>query len=434
VPKPLLLLRSEIVRKRCERFVAASLLQCGERPTRRTSGVRKPFISKAALILLVTCALYTPAQAQQSRPRRNSYSGPVKIRVRTGETIPLLAERYNVMAVEIARLNNRAVDAALQPGEEVFMPSVASTVSPLKRTAAGITNDVRARAAQYEPVIAAAAARTGVDPRLLWTIAFLESRFKPGVVSYKNGQPCAYGLMQFIPSTAGQYGLQNPFDGRASIEAAARYVRDLAARFGGRADLVLASYNAGEGAVEAYRKGISIKLPNGRVINPNRLQTGGIPPYAETQNYVSRGFAVAQEISQANIFSQANLAAVSAPLMLPLVSRVDNSTAGGGASSGTDVAQPEPVPQTPVSSYASGNQPTATTNVANTQAASESNGAAPRTSVTRSFRATPVTAQNVSSSRVVPSPVDSRSSVSAPADVVTTQTRSTYVGGVAPQR
>lgn len=395
--------------------------------------MRRPLISKAALILLITCALYAPAKGQQSRVRRNSYSGPVKIRVRANETIPMLAERYNVAAVEIARLNNRAVDAALQSGEEIFMPSVSSTVAPIRRTAAGITNDVRTRAIQYEPVMAAAAARNGVDPRLLWTIAFLESRFRPGVVSYKNGQPCAYGLMQFIPSTAGQYGLQNPFDGRASIEAAARYVRDLSARSGGRADLVLASYNAGEGAVEAYRKGISIRLPDGRVINPNRLQTGGIPPYTETQNYVSRGYAVAQEISQANIFSQANLAAVSAPSMLPSASGVKNSTATGVASSITNVAQPGPVPQTPVSSYASGNQPTVTTNGANTQAASESNGAAPRTPVTRSFRATTATAQNVSPSRVAPSPVDSRSSQVAPA-VVTTQTRSTYVGGATPQR
>ena len=391
--------------------------------------MRRPLISKAALILLITSALYAPAHGQQSRARRNSYSGPVKIRVRAGETIPLLAERYNVTAVEIARLNNRSVDAALQPGEEIFMPSVASTVAPLKRTAAGITNDVRARAAQYEPVIAAAAARNGVDPRLLWTIAFLESRFRPGVVSYKNGQPCAYGLMQFIPSTAGQYGLQNPFDARASIEASARYVRDLAARFGGRADLVLASYNAGEGAVEAYRKGISIRLPDGRVINPNRLQTGGIPPYAETRNYVSRGFAIAQEISQANIFSQANLAAAGAPSMLPSGSGVNDLTTGGTASSGTEVAQPESVPQTPVSSYAFSNQPTTATNEANTQASSESNGTAPRPAITRSFRVTTAVAQNDSSRRVVERPGDLRTSTSAPAVVVTTQTRSTYIGG-----
>jgi hypothetical protein len=347
--------------------------------------VRRPSISKAALILLVTCALFVPAQAKQNRARRNTYPGRVKIRVRAGDTIPVLAERFNVAAVEVARLNNRAVDAELRPGEEIYMPSASPAGVPMRRTAAGITNDVRARAAQYEPVIAAAAARNGVDPRLLWTIAFLESRFKPGVVSYKNGQPCAYGLMQFIPSTAAQYGLQNPFDARASIEAAARYVRDLSARFGGRAELVLAGYNAGEGAVEAYRKGISIKLKDGRRINPSRLQTGGVPPYAETRNYVSRGFAVAQEISQANIFSRANLAAVRAPVAAPPVNEVNDSAEESAASSNGGVAQPESVPRTPVSSYASGNQPTASVN---TQAFSESSEAGARPPITRSFRAT----------------------------------------------
>jgi hypothetical protein len=400
--------------------VAASLLQSVTRSTRRNANVRRSHIIKAILILLIACA-QALAQGKLSRA-----SGPVKIRVRVGETISVLAERFNVSAVEIARLNNRAVDAVLQPGEEVFMPSVSSTLSPLRRTAAGITNDVRARAAQYEPIIAAAAARNGVDPRLLWTIAFLESRFRPGVVSYKNGQPCAYGLMQFIPSTAGQYGLQNPFDGRASIEAAGRYVRDLAARFGGRADLVLASYNAGEGAVEAYRKGISIKLSNGRVINPNRLQTGGIPPYAETRNYVSQGFSVALAITQANIFSQANLASAGAPLMLPSGNVVNNSTAEGTASSDTEVALPEPAPPTPVSSYASGNQPTSTTN---TQASPDKNETAPQPSVARSFRVT-TAAQNDSSSRVGAGPSASRSTGEAPVAVTTTtKTRSTYVGG-----
>jgi len=281
------------------------------------------------------------------------------------------------------------------------------------------------RAARYEPVIAAAAARNGVDPRLLWTIAFLESRFKPGVVSYKNGQPCAYGLMQFIPSTAAQYGLQNPFDARASIEAAASYVRDLSARFGGRADLVLASYNAGEGAVEAYRKGISIKLKDGRRINPSRMQTGGVPPYAETRNYVSRGFAVAQEISQANIFSQANLAAVRAPVAAPPVNEVNDPAAESAASSNGGVAQPESVPRTPVSSYASGNQPTASVN---TQAFSESSEAGARLPVTLSFRATASPAQNVSPGRVVERPVDSRAAAGTTSAAVTPETRSTYVG------
>jgi soluble lytic murein transglycosylase-like protein len=407
--------------------VAASLLQCAADDRRgEDPSVIRPFISKAALILLITCALFDPAQGQQGRARRNAYSGPVKVRVRANETIPMLAERYNVAAVEIARLNIRAVDAALLPGEEIFMPSASSSAAPLKRTAAGITNDVRARAAQYEPVIAAAAARNGVDPRLLWTIAFLESRFKPGVVSYKNGQPCAYGMMQFIPSTAGQYGLQNPFDPRASIEAAARYVRDLSARFGGRADLVLASYNAGEGAVEAYRKGVSIKLSNGRVINPSRLQTGGIPPYAETRNYVSRGFSVAQEISRANIFSQSNLAAGS-PFVPPSRSAVNDRVAEVTSASAAETAQPEPPQRTPTSSYASGSQPAL---AAKTKASTDESEAGSRQTLARSFRATTAAAKNDSSSRVAASQVDSRAGGEASA-TGTAKTRSTYIGGAA---
>src|SRR5262245_51808105 len=113
----------------------------------------------------------------------------------------------------------------------------------------------RVRARSIEPIISSAAARYGVDPHLLRTIAYLESSFHSDAISYKDGMPCAFGLMQFMPSTGKRYGLRNPHDPRDAIEAAARYVRDLMTRFDGNLDLVLAAYNAGEGAVEAYRYG-----------------------------------------------------------------------------------------------------------------------------------------------------------------------------------
>lgn len=151
------------------------------------------------------------------------------------------------------------------------------------------TNTWRTRARVYEPLIASTAERYNVDPQLLWTIAYLESRFRPNAVSYKNGKPCAYGLMQFTGSTALRYGLTNPHDPRESIDAAARYVRDLQARFGPRVDLILAAYNAGEGAVEAFRDGRTLVLSNNKSINPRAQRTGGIPPYRETRQYVARG-------------------------------------------------------------------------------------------------------------------------------------------------
>ncbi len=157
------------------------------------------------------------------------------------------------------------------------------------------------RANLYEPLILDAAARHQVDPRLLWTIAYLESRFQPRVVSYKDGRPCAYGLMQFIPATAQRYGLKDPLNPTEALAAAARYVRDLQDRFAGRGELMLAAYNAGEGTVEAFRDGKRLVLPNGKVINPNGIRTGGIPPYRETRAYVALGKAIYEQISRAGL-------------------------------------------------------------------------------------------------------------------------------------
>ena len=158
----------------------------------------------------------------------------------------------------------------------------------------------RIRATLYEPLIASTAQRYNVDPHLLWTIAYLESRFRKDAISYKDGKPCAYGMMQFTAPTALRYGLTNPHDPRQAIDAAARYVRDLQRRFGPRGDLILAAYNAGEGTVEAFRGGTQLVLPNNKVINPRRLRTDGIPPYEETRNYVARGEIIYRNISRTN--------------------------------------------------------------------------------------------------------------------------------------
>jgi soluble lytic murein transglycosylase-like protein len=170
----------------------------------------------------------------------------------------------------------------------------------------GTTNTWRVRAKIYEPLITSTAQRYNVDPHLLWTIAYLESRFRNDAVSYKNGKPCAYGLMQFTVSTARRYGLINPHDPKESIDAAARYVQDLQTRFGPRVDLILAAYNAGEGTVEAFRDGKTLVLPNNKIINPGGLRTGGIPPYIETQRYVARGGIIYRELTRAALFNAAS--------------------------------------------------------------------------------------------------------------------------------
>jgi soluble lytic murein transglycosylase-like protein len=142
---------------------------------------------------------------------------------------------------------------------------------------------IKQRAQSLEPYFVDSAKRYGIDPRILRVLCYLESRFQLTAISPKG----ARGPMQFMPDTAARYGLNNPHDPKAAIDAAARYFRDLLRRFDGRIDLAFAAYNAGEGAVEAFIKGRSLRLSNGRIINPRKIITGGIPPYSETRDYVS---------------------------------------------------------------------------------------------------------------------------------------------------
>jgi len=74
-------------------------------------------------------------------------------------------------------------------------------------------------------------------------------------------------------------------------------------RFDGHLELILAAYNAGEGAVEAYRYGKRLTLPNGQVINPSGIITGGIPPFTETRDYVARGRVIFSAVTSRRLFS-----------------------------------------------------------------------------------------------------------------------------------
>lgn len=148
--------------------------------------------------------------------------------------------------------------------------------------------DVLSRATLFEQTIAEAARKEGVDPLILWTIAYNETRFRPWLTSPKNAQ----GMMQFIPPTASRFGLTDPYEPNASIYAAARYVRYLDGLFDRRIESVLAAYNSGEGTVLAYLNGRTVRS-QGRLINSSGRRTpSGIPPYKETITYVSQGMRI----------------------------------------------------------------------------------------------------------------------------------------------
>ena len=115
----------------------------------------------------------------------------------------------------------------------------------------------------YHDLITAAARRHGIDPALLAGLIRQESGFNPSAGSPAGAQ----GLTQLMPGTARGLGVTNPLDPAQSIEGGAKYLAAQLQHFGGDVTKALAAYNAGPGAVERF---------------------GGVPPYAETQNYVRR--------------------------------------------------------------------------------------------------------------------------------------------------
>jgi soluble lytic murein transglycosylase-like protein len=128
-------------------------------------------------------------------------------------------------------------------------------------------------------------AKAGIDPDLVFSVMWEESRARLNAVSPKN----ARGPMQMLPETAARYGARNPHDPEQAVRAGVAYLVALLDQFGGNVSLALGSYNAGPAATEAYLTGRPIRLGGGRVANPRGiLSRNGLPLYNETQNYVKR--------------------------------------------------------------------------------------------------------------------------------------------------
>jgi soluble lytic murein transglycosylase-like protein len=127
----------------------------------------------------------------------------------------------------------------------------------------GAAPEYAAAARSVRPLVEKLAPGFGIDPELAMAIIAVESGFNARAVSPRNAQ----GLMQLIPQTAQRFGVRNSFNAEQNIRGGLAYLRWLVARFGGEVQLVAAAYNAGEQAVEQY---------------------GGVPPYAETRDYVRK--------------------------------------------------------------------------------------------------------------------------------------------------
>ncbi len=185
--------------------------------------------------------------------------------------------------IALACTSARADYAVLRSGERLHITSYEKTGDSVRLMIAGGAIDLPARSiVSFEPedvfpenaptrtatgkldnIIHAAAARHGVDEKLISSVIAAESNFNPRAVSKKQAQ----GLMQLLPTTAAHFAVKDAFDPAQNIEAGTRYLKQLLQQYRGDLVLALAAYNAGPEVVARY---------------------GGVPPIAETRAYIRR--------------------------------------------------------------------------------------------------------------------------------------------------
>jgi len=189
--------------------------------------------------MLAGCAVFALPASGADQPQR--YSSVVRPDLRTGKLVRsmvVVSKPVNEQRVQEAVVRPRVINAA-EPA-----------AAPLPAASTGIDEAVERIATEHS-----------LPPQLIHSVIKVESNYNPHAVSNKGAQ----GLMQLIPETARRFGVTNAFNPEENIQGGARYLRYLLDLYAGNYPLALAAYNAGEGAVAKY---------------------GGIPPYAETQNYV----------------------------------------------------------------------------------------------------------------------------------------------------
>ena len=158
---------------------------------------------------------------------------------------------------------SESLNSATEALNDAQATSNSAAVTNATGSAATVTSTTASVPTDLMSIFQEAAQTYGVDVNLLTAIARQESNFTASATSSSG----AMGIMQLMPATAQGLGVNDAYNPYENIMGGAKYISQLLSRYNGDVSLALAAYNAGSGNVAKY---------------------GGIPPFAETQNYVSK--------------------------------------------------------------------------------------------------------------------------------------------------
>lgn len=223
-------------------------------------------VRKAVGVAVATCVLLMGGAAMASAEIVFMTSGrtlSVKTHRNDGDSVVLTLRSGGEVTCEKTLIEKILPDEVPYPEPQVPVADSEAAKAP-----APASGSAQLRETVYSELISATAQTHGVDPILVQALIQVESNYQPRARSSKG----AMGLMQLMPSVAREYKVRNAYDPKSNIDAGIRKLKSLLEKWGGDVALALAAYNAGEGAVAKFN---------------------GVPPYRETQNYVSRILAIA---------------------------------------------------------------------------------------------------------------------------------------------
>ncbi|HKO58372.1 MAG TPA: lytic transglycosylase domain-containing protein [Thermoanaerobaculia bacterium] len=241
---------------------------------KRPGGLRKKYATWALGASLALGGIGTPLKMLQNhkggsdQPEATAAEQPMSNAAISDEIAPDLKAAQNIaqqVAGGVAAVTSGVQQAAQGVTDVAKAPMTAMTDAPKKLGA--VTDSVKEHffktQVPFGGIIYQEAVKNNLPPELVAAVVHTESKFKPTARSGAGAQ----GLMQLVPKTGRWMGARDLMNPAQNVAAGAKYLRYLSDRFDGDTQKAIAAYNAGEGNVRRF---------------------GGVPPFKETRNYISR--------------------------------------------------------------------------------------------------------------------------------------------------